>query len=778
MKLLRIFLPAVAAFLLLIVLFAWVNQTALANVSQPVDLRDFDSGQAAPPDMPQSSDVVSKFLPSGDNYIHGLIYYNGFLYASTRTDPARVLKINPNTLDVSTSVTLTSQIEGEDIIAANSYLWVIIYSEPARLIRVDPDTLDWTVALEFNTPVTATMGAGESLAYAFNYLWVGGRDHLARVDISNPISPTYQLYDLDSLNLSTSNVGLLGSLAHDNQFLWGTYKQHTGPLNAGSFYASTVVKMNPADPASVYTKTEISTDTPDDSAFTGGAYFVGGEGQPNQTTPSNIYQFSSDPAVYTTTQAAGSASFGLFVNPGEPQYIWGAYVDSPGTVKKFDLSSTPVFSLTLPSGFNDPSEIAFDGDGNVYITTWQAPAGIVKYSAQFLTSDLRISASDLPDPVYAGNDLTYTLTITNDGPLDASGVVITDSLPAQVSYLSSVPGSPDCSLSDGVLTCAIGSLEAHGSRQVVILAAVDGQASGTITDTAGVTSSTSDPDPQNNTAQVKTTVISPTSLEADLLIGVDSNPNPVEAGQSITYTLAITNSGPSDAAGVIVTNTLPAQVSFLSSSPGSPVCTHSGSSVACHLGQLNALASQKVIIVAVVDGQASGAITNIARVSSTSSDPDQQNNSAQVTTTVINPTSPQADLLIGVDSTPNPVEAGQPITFTLSITNNGPSDAAGVLITNTLPAQVSFLSSSPASPLCNHSGSLITCNFGQLNAHNSQQVTVMATVSDLASGVITDTMQTTSSTPDPNQQNNTANHQTTVINLTGFFYRLFLPVTR
>jgi uncharacterized repeat protein (TIGR01451 family) len=775
MKLLRVFLPAVAALLLLVVLFAWITQTALASVSQPTDFPAFDTGQPIPPEVSQSSGVISKFLPAGDSYIHGLIYYNGYLYATTRTDPARVLKIDPTTLEVYSSTVLTSQYEGEDIIAVNNDIWVILFTEPARLVRVNPATLSWNVALAFNQAVTSTMGAGESLAYAFNYLWVGGRDHLARVDITNPLSPTYKLFDLTALNLDTSNIGLLGSLAHDNQFLWGTYKQHTGDLKAGTYYASTVVKINHADPAGVYTTTELSTDTPDDSVFTGGAYFAGGEGQPAQTTPSDIYKFSGNPAVYSATKAADSASYGLIVNPNEPQYVWGAYVGSPGIVKKFSLDLTPVFTLTLPSGFNDPSEIAFDGNGNVYVTTWQSPAGIVKYSSQSLTTDLRIGASDLPDPVYAGNDITYTLTITNDGPLDASGVVITDSLPSQVSFLSSIPGSPQCSLSGDILTCAIGHLGAHSSRQMAILAAVNGQASGTITNTAQVSSSTSDPALQNNTVQVKTTVLSPASLDADLQIGVSSTPSPVEAGQSITYTLAITNSGPSDAAGVVVTNTLPSQVSFLSSSPGSPLCTHSGSSVACHLGQLNALASRKVVIVAAVDGLASGTITNIARVSSTSSDPDQQNNTDQVTTTVISPTTPKADLLIGIGSTPNPVDAGQSLTYTLAITNSGPSTATGVLITNTFPARVSFLSSSTN---CSHSGSSVACNLGPLNALASRQVIIVARVSDLASGMITDTAQVTSSTPDPNQQNNAASHQTKVINLTGFFYRLFLPVAR
>ena len=462
MKLFKVILPAIVASFLLVVLFAWVDQSAQASVMQSGDLKLPDSWQASNSNLPTSSDVITNRLPSGDSYIHGLIYYNGYLYASTRTSPGRILKIDPNTLNVVTQ-TVTSLYDGEDIVAAKSYIWVIMYTEPARLIRVDPVTLIWNVALVFNKSVADTMGAGESLKYAFGYLWVGGRNHLARVDISNPMAPIYQLYDLSFLNLSTTSDGLLGSLAYDDQFLWGTYKQYSNTLS--SFYASTVVKMDPNNPTGVYTKTEIPTDTPDDSAYTGGAYFVGGEGKPNQTTPSYIYKFSGDPAVYTATKAAASASFGLFPNPADPLSFWGAYVASPGLVKIFNLNATPLLTVTLPNGIDDPSEIAFDDSGDVFISSWQDPARIVKLTPSSLPADLHVGVNGAPDPVFAGNDITYTLVITNDGPLNAINVLITDTLPSQVSFISSVPGSSQCSIHNQVLTCKLGELAAHSSQQ-------------------------------------------------------------------------------------------------------------------------------------------------------------------------------------------------------------------------------------------------------------------------------------------------------------------------
>jgi uncharacterized repeat protein (TIGR01451 family) len=637
MKLLRVTLPVLLAAIPLVILFALANQTALARGTEMHGLPAITVPPASEVVLPQSSDVISKVLPSGDSLIHGLVYYNGYLYASTRTDqnfsnPARVLEINPDTLDVITSTTLTSLYGGEDIVAANGYLWVILYMEPARLVRVDPGTLGWDIALEFNQPISPTMGAGESLTYAFGYLWVGGRNYLARVNITSPLTPSYKLFDLTALNLNTSNAGLLGSMAHDSQFLWGSYKQHEGPLDAGDFYASTVVKMDPINPSGVYSSTEISTDTPDDSAYTGSSYFVAGEG-----VPSDIYKFSSDPAVYTAKKAADSASYGLFVNPNEPQYVWGAFTGSPGIIKKFDLNETPVLTITLPSNFNDPSEIAFDELGNVYVTTWQNPAGIVKYAASYFNANLHISMAETPDPVSAGGDSTYTLTITNDGPNVALDVIVTDTLPLQIGSVSSLPGSPDCSILNQELICALGNLGAHSSRQVVISALVDNMASGTITNSASVTSTSPDPVLQNNTAQTVTTIQNPQSAQADLLIGIEAVPNPVVAGDTITYTLTITNNGPNDASGIVVTNTLPAKASFISSSPDAPVCTHSGISTTCNLGQLGVSISQKVVLIARVSDLAVGPITDTAQVISATSDPNQQNNAASRETTVLNP---------------------------------------------------------------------------------------------------------------------------------------------
>lgn len=631
MKFLRVFLSVIVACLLLVVVFAWVNHTALASAPSPTRRMVSDSWDATNSNLPISSNVLTNVLPTGDSYIHGLIYYNGYLYASTRTcvdaqtcpDPAKVLKIDPNTLTVVSTATLTTLFGGEDIVAANGYIWVILYMEPARLVRLDPTTMTWKEALSFDKSITQTMGAGESLNYAFGDLWAGGRDHLARVDISNPITPTYQLYDLSFLNLSGSDGGLLGSLSNDNQFLWGTYKQFSNTL--GLFYASTVIKMDPTNPTGAYEKAEISTDTPDDSANTGGAYFVGGEGY-----PSNIYKFSSNPAVYTATKASDNASYGLFVNPSDPLSIWGTYVGSPGSVKIFNLDETPLYTMTLPLGLNNPGEIAYDGSGDVFITTWQNPSKIVKLTPPLFPADLNIGANATPDPVSAGGDITYTLAITNNGPLNAVGVHITDTLPSQVSFISSTPGSQECSINNLVLTCALGDLGAHASQQVVVLAHVNDLASGLINNSATVTSSTYDSDLLNNTATNQTTVVN----SADLEVQNSADKTQVAIGDVFVYSINVSNLGPTRALSVTLQDVLPAGVDYLSSSPGAVQCADHVGTVTCDVGSLNANQGALIQLNVRVNKNATNNLHNSVSVSSSTPDPVAGNNSASLDTSV------------------------------------------------------------------------------------------------------------------------------------------------
>jgi uncharacterized repeat protein (TIGR01451 family) len=122
-------------------------------------------------------------------------------------------------------------------------------------------------------------------------------------------------------------------------------------------------------------------------------------------------------------------------------------------------------------------------------------------------TDLSISNTDAPDPVFLGDTLTYMLGVSNAGPDVATGVTVTDSLPAGVSFVSATPTQGSCNQTAGVVTCNLGGMAAAASATITIQ--VTPAAAGTLTSTASVVSTQFEPVPANNTATVTTTALVP-----------------------------------------------------------------------------------------------------------------------------------------------------------------------------------------------------------------------------------------------------------------------------
>ncbi len=136
---------------------------------------------------------------------------------------------------------------------------------------------------------------------------------------------------------------------------------------------------------------------------------------------------------------------------------------------------------------------------------WQTRIGSFKFSqcGSATGADLSITKTDSPDPVVADSPLTYTLTASNTGPSNASNVTVTDTLPANVIFGSATPSQGSCSGTTGV-TCNLGTIN-NGASATIIIAITPVQP-GTITNTASVTATESDPNTLNNSASQPTSV--------------------------------------------------------------------------------------------------------------------------------------------------------------------------------------------------------------------------------------------------------------------------------
>src|SRR5439155_1108357 len=174
---------------------------------------------------------------------------------------------------------------------------------------------------------------------------------------------------------------------------------------------------------------------------------------------------------------------------------------------------------------------------------------------------LTISKTDAPDPVNAGSNITYTLSYSNTGNADASGVVITDTVPGNTSFVSATGGG---TLAAGVVTWNIGALNAGSSASVQLVVQVASPlANGTV-----ITNATFSID-SNETAPVAGTAITTTVSSSPILtLSKSDAPDPVAAGANLSLPLTLPNSGNANASGVVVTDAVPGNTSFVSASGG------------------------------------------------------------------------------------------------------------------------------------------------------------------------------------------------------------------
>ena len=399
--------------------------------------------------------------------------------------------------------------------------------------------------------------------------------------------------------------------------------------------------------------------------------------------------------------------------------------------------------------------------------------------------DLQVSKLDTPDPVTAGSgasNLTHTVTVTNAGPSNASGVTLSEviSLPAAgVSIVSITPSGvtsyAPADSSSGTWT--VGNLAAGASETLTIVMTVGASAAGgaIVSDTATVTAvNETDVNAGNDSATENTTV----QRAVDIQVSKTDTPDPVTAGSgagNLTHIVTVTNVGPSDASGVTLSEviSLPAGVSIVSITPSgatsyAPADTSPGTWT---VGDLAVGASETLTIVMTVDAStADGAI--ISDTATVTGVNETMINTGDDTATENTTVQRRVDLQVSKLDTPDPVTAGSGpdnLTHTVTVTNAGPSDASGVTLSETvsLPAGASIVSITPSGmthyALANSSPG--TWIVGDLAAGASETLTIVMTVdASTADGpTISNTATLTSvNEPDTNAGNDSVTEHTTV----------------
>lgn len=375
-----------------------------------------------------------------------------------------------------------------------------------------------------------------------------------------------------------------------------------------------------------------------------------------------------------------------------------------------------------------PDPIASNNDGT------SAPARVI--TAVQPVADLVVLASG-PAAALEGVNIGYSITVSNLGPSTASNVIVTDTLPAGTPFVNASGGGV---INGGVVTWpVIGSIDSGGF--ITFSLTVTAPASGILTNRASCSSLTPDPVAANNdgtaTASTVTTEI---GLLADVAV-LMTGPAIVLPGSNLTYTITVSNLGPTVATNVIVQNPLPSGLTFVNASGG--VAPSGGMLIWPAIDSLapGAFTSFDVTVA----GPTSGTVTNSASANSGTPDPNQANNNGTATASRWELSiTPQADLAVEA-SGPATVPAGSTFTYAILVTNLGPSTAANIVVQDALPATVTFVSATGGGVV---SGGIVTWPaISTLDAATSANFSV--TVRAPAAGTLTNRASGTSPTYDP-----------------------------
>ena len=465
----------------------------------------------------------------------------------------------------------------------------------------------------------------------------------------------------------------------------------------------------------------------------------------NTTLAVPIFQSSFVSSTGTCAEDSGvvTCDLGTLVAGGGPGPApAGASSVSFDLVIKID----PYFDgSTIDHTFNlsaDPFDLDLTNNSVTVITTVE------------LEADLQVTKTDSADPVLEDDTVVYTVTVTNNGPSGAQGVSLIDDIPPEVEFVSSDPDDTDeiCFFEDPELNCFFGDLD-PGASQVVLITVTAGAGPATATNTATASSFTPDPDDTNDSVDEATTILG----GADLTVDVSDAPDPVVAGTNLTYSVTVMNEGAGESTNSALDVTLDPGLTLVSASLPPPVgisnqgvvvCTPDGNSVSCELGTIAPAGSTPVAIVATVGPGQTTSLSSQFDVSTDLDEQDETDNTETEVTTV----STSADLSVSKTDSSDPVGTGSLLTYMLSATNLGPSNASGVVIQDALPGGVTLFSSSPS---CSLDGALF-CALGNLNVGQSKQVTVSVTVDAPPGTTLTNTASVSGAQSDPNGSNNSA----------------------
>ena len=367
-------------------------------------------------------------------------------------------------------------------------------------------------------------------------------------------------------------------------------------------------------------------------------------------------------------------------------------------------------------------------------------------------TDLSVQISSSAAVPGVGLEYQYVVTATNNGPLNATNVLLTDTLPTGVSFVSAIADQDATpTLTAGVVMVTFNALAVGESASLTIFVDPTALPGSTLIDSASVSGQQLDPNLANNNASLNLTVQGVSDLA--IVATAQSLSVPPLVGQPLTYTITVSNQGPSDEPDASLSGLLPPgmTVDGLTSSQGATPTINQGL-LAANLGLLPANATATVTLVVSPGANDTGPETAGFSIEGQNIDPDPSNNSVQVTVDL----DPSTNLSIAIVPGSDPAIAQTDWTYTLVVTNPGPSTATGVTATSLLPSDVQFVSARSSMGLApTEQSGTIASYLGTLNAGGSATITIVVQPNQAAADdgaiLLSATVAGNQADPDPEQ---------------------------
>jgi uncharacterized repeat protein (TIGR01451 family) len=349
-------------------------------------------------------------------------------------------------------------------------------------------------------------------------------------------------------------------------------------------------------------------------------------------------------------------------------------------------------------------------------------------------ADVTIAKSDDVDPVVPGNPLVYTLVYTNNGPLDAENVVVSDTLPVEVLFEDADPGQTS---GPNPLVWDLGTVAAGAGGTIRVTVTVESWVTQTFTNPVSISTSSPESNYGNNTATEPTDVLG----VADVTIAKTDDVDPVVPGEPLVYTLVYTNNGPLDAENVVVSDTLPVEVLFVGADPGQ---ASGPNPLVWNLGTVAAGAGGTIRVTVTVESWVTQTFTNPVSISTSTPESNYGNNTATEPTTPLVP-----GLAMAKTVEPCRVVPNMPFTYTIRITNTGGLTLTTLVLTDTLPPDFNYVvgSGQPTDPDVLAEPTLVWSNLGPLAPAETLNVSFAVTVTPGVTGSFVNMVVVSSTLP-------------------------------